>query len=401
MLQTTNRKALVAALTLAREREWQLLLLPACWSKEKTAQSSRTFRPIAILNWSEPDQRLIFAEGPGGAEDLAQPGIVLFTSGTTGTPKAVSHSWRSITACTGFVPERLRGLIWYSGYQPISFAGLQMFFSASESQGVFAVSSAGSSFQHQARHLSDARATIVSGAPTWWRMLIAAWPSGVPKPALDQATLGGEIVDQATLDLVRAQFSPGRLTHVYASSEAGTAIAVSDGLAGFPCSVLASDREVRLRLVDGELEVQSPYSMRGYLGAQGEGPLPQTQHGSWVKTGDLVELRGDRHFFTGRKDGRMNVGGLKVSPEEVEAAVLDCPDVVDCVVYGKSSPIVGTILCADVVPRRPNTFDSAAIRRHLQSCLPLHKVPRIIRAIDAVRMSAAGKKLRIELSDER
>src|SRR5215469_7789308 len=61
----------------------------------------------------------------------------------------------------------------------------------------------------------------------------------------------------------------------------------------------------------------------------------------WVDTGDLVELRGDRYFFMGRRGGIINVGGQKVHPEEVEAVINRHPAVHSSLVKARKSPVMG------------------------------------------------------------
>ncbi len=81
----------------------------------------------------------------------------------------------------------------------------------------------------------------------------------------------------------------------------------------------------------------------------------------FVDTGDMVELRGDRYYFVGRRDGIINVGGLKVHPEEVEAVINRHPGVRMSLVKARKSPITGAVVVADVVARLdPRDGDEAA-----------------------------------------
>ncbi|MBU9818304.1 AMP-binding protein, partial [Rahnella sp. BCC 1045] len=107
--------------------------------------------------------------------------------------------------------------------------------------------------------------TAASGTPTFWRQ--ALWRNGdvLAQLKLEQITLGGEPVDQGILDRLREVFPDARISWIYASSEAGAAIAVHDGLAGFPETWL--EREVagrpRLSVEDGELLIASPKAAEG------------------------------------------------------------------------------------------------------------------------------------------
>ena len=130
--------------------------------------------------------------------------------------------------------------------------------------------------------------------------------------------LSGEIADDAVLAGLRALFPNARVEHAYASTEAGVAFAVADGRAGFPAALIGEDGEVAMKVVDGSLRVRSNRAALRYLGA--DAPALSDADG-FVDTGDIVELRGDRYHFVGRRGGIINVGGAKVHPEEVEAAL--------------------------------------------------------------------------------
>jgi len=113
-----------------------------------------------------------------------------------------------------------------------------------------------------------------------------------------------------------------------------------------------------------------------------------------------VELRGDRYFFIGRRGGIINVGGLKVHPEEVEAVINRHPEVSMSLVRSRKNPITGAIVVADVVLRAEHgeAERAAALKREImQACrdrLPQHKVPAAIRFVPTLDVSATGKMSR-------
>jgi acyl-CoA synthetase (AMP-forming)/AMP-acid ligase II len=120
----------------------------------------------------------------------------------------------------------------------------------------------------------------------------------------------------------------------------------------------------------------------------------------------MVERRGDRYYFLGRRSGLINVGGLKVYPEEVEAAINRHPAVRMSMVRSRRSPITGSLVAADVVLKgEPDSsgaggemVDVVDVRREiLQVChasLAPHKIPATIRIVPALEMAAAGKLAR-------
>lgn len=322
------------------------------------------------------------------AEDAtpAAPGfaVLLETSGTTGAPKRARHGFDRLRG-------RLRGAAdpdarWLLTFDPASFAGLQVILTALAS-GATLLSAPGAGASELAGVAVRHAVTHVSATPSFWRAFLMALGDAVPP--LAAVTLGGEAVDQPLLDRLAARFPDARLRHIYASTEAGALFAVTDGRAGFPASWLETGVDgVGLRLRDGVLEVRSPRAMLGC--ADGN-----SADGDWLSTGDLVEVRGDRALFAGRLDGRVNVGGVKVSPEAVEQRLLGVPGVQDALVRAAANPITGHILTATVQPA-PGV-EEAALRTAIREAvapLPPAARPRVITLADHIPLGSAGKKKR-------
>jgi acyl-CoA synthetase (AMP-forming)/AMP-acid ligase II len=240
-------------------------------------------------------------------------------------------------------------------------------------------------------------ATHMSGTPTFWRSFLMLCSSQEALPHLRQITLGGEAVDQKTLDRLRMAFPQARITHIYASTEAGALFSVDDGRAGFPASWLdQAVSSVRLRIEDGELQVWSPRRMEGYASMHDSPFLDD----GWLRTGDLVRLEGERVQFAGRKDTTINVGGMKVQPVEVEGALLEVEGVVEARVSSVRNPITGQLVVAEIVvePGRDAQQVKQAAAAHVQGSLASYKVPRSIRVVDSIATSQAGKKLNAAIS---
>ena len=243
--------------------------------------------------------------------------------------------------------------------------------------------------------------TFISGTPTHWRRALLSPPAASLAPR--DVRLSGEVADQAILDKLRSIYPAARVAHAFASTEAGVAFDITDGLAGFPAAMLgALPSGVALRVEDETLRIRSPRTASRYLG---DGAPPMADADGFVDTKDLVELRGDRYHFVGRKDGVINVGGLKVHPEEVEAVINRHPGIEMSLVRSRRSPIIGAIVVADVVlsPSAglvcpPGSDDARALEAEiLESCrqaLAWYKVPASLRVVPALDVTAAGKLTR-------
>jgi acyl-coenzyme A synthetase/AMP-(fatty) acid ligase len=213
--------------------------------------------------------------------------------------------------------------------------------------------------------------------------------------------LSGEIADQAILDALRSAYPNATVAHAFATTEAGVAFEVGDGLAGFPAGLVgAAGKAVELRIRGDTLQLRSAGTATRYLGSHttslrgGDG---------FVDTGDRVELRDGRYYFLGRSGGVINVGGLKVHPEEVEAVINAHPWVRMSRVMARRSAITGAVVAAEVVladaagaagTRLADEALSQQIIEHCRHSLPAHKVPAMIRIVAALELSAAGKLVR-------
>lgn len=321
-------------------------------------------------------------EIPAGVPAADGFAVLLPTSGTTGAPKLIRHGLdrlRGRLRGTGGRGMGDHGARWLLTYEPASFAGLQVLLTALAA-GAELVAAPGEGATGLARAAVAARVTRISGTPSFWRAFLMAVGGAVPP--LVSITLGGEAADQPLLDRLAAVFPGVPLRHVYAATETGSLFAVADGRAGFPAAWLDSGIDgVRLRIIDGVLQVDSPRAMLG--------------KGGWIDTGDRVTVAGDRVLFAGRADGRVNVGGVKVSAEEAEALILAVPLVADALVTAVPNPITGHILTAAVVPVAG--ADPAAVRTGVRDAVaglvPAAR-PRVVTLVDAIPLDTTGKKRR-------
>jgi len=328
------------------------------------------------------------------ASDEVAPALLIPTSGTTGIPKLAYHSYERLLARVAASPHPSNYERWLLTYHPASFAGIQVLLTSLLSRSVLVgVQSANfadlctAAIRHQATH--------ISGTPTFWRAFLLFLAAQSNRCELRQITIGGEAVDQPLLNQLRKEFRQARIVHIYASTEAGALFSVTDGRAGFPAEWLHEELPggVRLRVSDGVLQVLSPRAMHRYV----TGERANLTADGWLVTGDLVEVIGDRVLFRGRADDVINVGGAKVVPEEVEQTLRLCPAIAEVRVYGVPNPIMGQIVCADVV-RAPADTKDMVVRREIfdfaSARLDKHKVPRSIHFVPEIKVNSVGKTVR-------
>ncbi len=319
---------------------------------------------------------------------------VLLTSGTTGVPKMVRHTFGSLTINIRRPDTKGAAITWASFNDMRRFSGLQMFLHALLTDSTLVLKPVDVSVGDFLPVLAQAGATHVSGTPTHWRKVLMFEDRG--KLKLQQVTLVGEIADQPILDALKTAFPAARLTHIYGSTESGTGFSVHDGKAGFPAEFVGRDlKGLELKVQDGMLKVRSNRAAKDYVG---DTPVNLRDSEGFVDTGDQVQLEVGRYKFLGRKNGAVNIGGSRVHPEEVEALLNAHPQVSMSVVSAKKNPFTGAILVADVVLKNHMEVgpeDREALGNKMLAELRLqlepYKVPASIRFVNDLKLSAAGK----------
>jgi acyl-CoA synthetase (AMP-forming)/AMP-acid ligase II len=281
-------------------------------------------------------------------------------------------------------------VVWGTFYDIRRYGGLQIFLRALHDGGSLVLSDAKEPVGDFLVRLGERGVTHMSGTPSHWRRALMSPAARAMSPRY--VRLSGEIADQAILDNLAAFYPAARIGHAYASTEAGVGFDVNDGREGFPAAMIGAPGDVEMKVVDGTLRIRSPRAAFGYVGTGAVLADPE----GFVDTGDMLEQRGDRYHFAGRKGGIINVGGLKVHPEEVEGVINRHPQVRMSLVHPRKSPITGAIVVAEVVLREEGAQASMGALRGeiLDLCrarLAQHKVPAMIRFVPALSVAASGK----------
>jgi len=323
---------------------------------------------------------------------------VLLTSGTTGIPKLVRHDLATLTDALTDTRREEGPVVWGTFYDIRRYGGLQIFLRAVH-LGSLVPADPGEPVPAFLARARAAGLTHISGTPSHWRKVLMSGAASTIAPRY--VRLSGEIADQAVLDALRAAYPQAIVAHAFASTEAGVAFEVRDGLAGFAASFIdAPGARIRLTVTGDTLHVRSGGNAHGYLGAEA-GAFQRGSDGA-IDTGDRLEERAGRYYFLGRQGGVINVGGLKVYPEEIEAVINSHPWVRMSLVRARHNPITGAIVVAEVVladetPGAERPAPEALTRDLIHSCrqsLAAYKVPASIRIVPVLEVSASGKLVR-------
>lgn len=316
------------------------------------------------------------------------PGMILFSSGSTGAPKAILHDLDLVAAK---FRKRTPPIVAIAFLMFDHFGGINTILAITSGLGTV-VTVADRSVAGICGAIERYKVEVLPTTPSFLNLLVR---SGVNEAfdlgSLKRITYGTEVMAQTTLDRVQQVFPGVQLQQTYGLSELGVLRSKSreDG----SLWVRIGGEGFRTKIVDGILWIKSDYAMVGYLNA----PSPFDAEG-WFNTQDKVETDGEWFKIQGRVTDLINVGGQKVYPAEIEEVILTIDNIVDAAVYGEKHALLGQIVVVRVVTREPESAESLKqrIRAVCRERLAAYKVPSKVVLADVGLYSNRMKKLRTE-----
>ena len=320
----------------------------------------------------EPSSHPLFRQ----LQERGAAGLILFSSGTSGAPKAMVQDFGRLLASYESRHESDLTMLALLGFDHIG--GLNTLF-GSLAAGSLLVVPATRSPADVAAAIARHRVAVLPASPTFLNLLMAA---GVTDglSSLRVITYGAEPMPDNLLVRLKAVFPRVRFIQTFGTSETGIIRTASP--AEGSAFLRFEDPHLEWKVVDDELWLRSRTQVAGYLNASNE----RFTVDGWFRTGDKVEQGPDGTLrILGRMGETINVGGEKLMPAEVEAVILDVAGVVDCRVRGEAHPLTGQTVVADVVGRDadPEALRSA-IRVACRERLARHKVPTRVTFVASV-----------------
>ena len=320
--------------------------------------------------------------------EVQHPGLVLFTSGTSGEPKAAVHDFSKLLQ--KFKTSR-------NSFRTVNFllfdhwGGLNTLFHTLSNGGVV-LSLHDRSPDKVCNFIDKHKIELLPASPTFLNLLLLS--DSYKKYNLSSLKLisyGTEPMPESTLKRIKTIFPNIRLLQTYGLIELG--VLRSKSRSDDSLWVKIGGEGFSTRVVNGILQIKADSAMLGYLNA----PSPFTDDGYFI-TGDAVEVDGDYYKILGRQSELINVGGEKVYPAEVENVILQFDGVEEVTVYGEKNDITGNIVCAKV--RLKFTTNQREfvknLKRYCRSKLASFKVPVKIIITDELQHSDRFKKKRVD-----
>jgi acyl-coenzyme A synthetase/AMP-(fatty) acid ligase len=353
-------------------------------------------RRIARVAWScdgaGPARVALSGEEPAllaGLRERGRPGLVLFSSGTSGEPKAICHDLGVLADAYRDRKPKALALVLFLLFDHIG--GLNTLFGGLAS-GATLVVPADRSPERVCEMIARHRVAVLPTSPTFLNLLLL---SGCRErhdlSSLRIISYGTEPMPESLLHRLRESFHGVKFIQTFGTSETGIAHTVSQS--SDSTWLRFDDPDQESKIVDGELWLRSKTRALGYLNHDSS----RFSEDGWFRTGDRVEVSGEGFLrITGRLSEVINVGGEKVMPAEVESVILEVPGVLDALVGGEPSPITGSMVVARVVPAVSGGSDDLkrAIRSHCREKLAGYKAPARITFVDALEVGSRLKKIR-------
>jgi long-chain acyl-CoA synthetase len=349
----------------------------------------------ALLELDARDEaRLTCFERPPAHEILRRlrerehPGLILFSSGSTGASKAAVHD---IVAMLGKfkVRRHARRAITFLLYDHIGGFNTML----------YQLSNAGCIVTLQDRDpdtvlraIERHRVELLPTSPTFMNLvLLSEAYRRYDLSSLKIVTYGTEPMPESTLRRFHQVLPHIHLQQTYGLSEIG--ILRSKSQSSDSLWVKLGGEGFQTRVVDGILQIKAESAMLGYLNA----PSPFTNDG-WFNTGDKVEMDGDYFRILGRESEIINVGGQKVYPAQVESAVQEMPEVAEVSVYGEKNVMMGQIVCAAVRLKEPRDLRQFHhdLRQFCRQRLQEFQIPVRVKLVETAMHGERFKKSRRE-----
>ncbi|MEW6443444.1 MAG: fatty acid--CoA ligase family protein [bacterium] len=318
--------------------------------------------------------------------EKGRPGLVLFSSGSTGESKAAVHD---------FVPLLQKFQVRKKTLRSIAFllfdhiGGINTLFYNLSNAGTLVVTEKRDP-ESVCRLIETHRIELLPTSPSFLQMILMTRAyEKRDLSSLKMITYGTEAMPQHTLKRLHELFPDVRLKQTYGLSELG--ILRSESRASDSLWIKVGGEDYETRIVDGVLQVRARTAMLGYLNA----PCPFDEQG-WFNTRDKVEVDGEWIRILGRDTDIINVGGQKVYPAEVESVLLEMDNVREVSVCGRPNPIMGSVVAAKVTLAADEPLSSLKkrMRSHCKDRLESFKIPAHVEIAERIPVSDRFKKVR-------
>ncbi len=320
-------------------------------------------------------------------QEKSHSGLILFSSGSTGKPKAMVHDLEHLVKSFDGKKEKNLKLLIFLMFDHIG--GINTLLNIL-SMGATMIIPKDRNAENICELIQKYKIRVLPSSPTFLNLiLISEAYKKYDLSSLRMITYGTESMPDELLKRLKKVFVKVKFLQTFGTSETG--IANTSSLNSNSTFMKIDDKNLKYKIVGGELYLKSKTQILGYLNAS----MESFTDDGWFKTGDLVEVEGDYIKIIGRNKEMINVGGEKVLPSEVESVILELEQIQDVLVFSEKNPITGQMVVCDVVSKLDKKELKKLIRSHCKTKLDNYKIPTKVNVVESLNVGARFKKKRI------
>ena len=318
-------------------------------------------------------------------------GLILFSSGSTGAPKAMIHNLDTLVDSYGDKKQKQINMLVFLMFDHIG--GINTMLNILSMNATMIIPQ-NRNADDICKLIEEYKIAVLPSSPTFLNLiLINRSYEKYDLSSLRMITYGTETMPEGLLGRLKAVFSKVRFLQTFGTSETG--IAATSSKSSSSTFMKIDDENLEYKIVDNELWLRSKTQILGYLNRS----MESFTNDGWFKTGDLVELDNEGFIkIIGRNKEIINVGGQKVLPSEVESVLLGMDEIEDCLVYGEQNAITGQSVSCDLVLKSGVEADGLKIlvRKFCKDKLDNFKIPTRVNVVQKTEFTERFKKSRIK-----
>ena len=318
-------------------------------------------------------------------------GLILFSSGSTGAPKAMIHNLDTLVDSYGDKKQKQINMLVFLMFDHIG--GINTMLNILSMNATMIIPQ-NRNADDICQLIEEYKIAVLPSSPTFLNLiLINRSYEKYDLSSLRMITYGTETMPEGLLGRLKAVFSKVRFLQTFGTSETG--IAATSSKSSSSTFMKIDDENLEYKIVDNELWLRSKTQILGYLNRS----MESFTNDGWFKTGDLVELDSEGFIkIIGRNKEIINVGGQKVLPSEVESVLLGMDEIEDCLVYGEQNAITGQSVSCDVVLKHgiDDSGFKILVRKFCKDKLDNFKIPTRVNFVQKTEFTERFKKSRIK-----
>lgn len=318
-------------------------------------------------------------------------GLILFSSGSTGAPKAMIHNLDTLVDSYGDKKQKQINMLVFLMFDHIG--GINTMLNILSMNATMIIPQ-NRNADDICKLIEEYKIAVLPSSPTFLNLiLINRSYEKYDLSSLRMITYGTETMPEGLLNRLKAVFTKVKFLQTFGTSETG--IAATSSKSSSSTFMKIDDENLEYKIVDNELWLRSKTQILGYLNRS----MESFTNDGWFKTGDLVELDNEGFIkIIGRNKEIINVGGQKVLPSEVESVLLGMDEIEDCLVYGEQNAITGQSVSCDVVLKHgiDDSGFKILVRKFCKDKLDNFKIPTRVNVVQKTEFTERFKKSRIK-----